>query len=308
MRRLAPIALGFLAITAVHGVVAHETHGLHVVHVLFGTLYLVPTVAAAVWLRPAAGVVSALLAALAYVLHARTAWAGDAMENVNQYAMAAVYVLVGCVTAALVRAADLERSRRAATERRAARDAALQTVASLSRALRSRDDGTATHCERVARTAELVARRMALPEDDVAVIRLAGLVHDVGKIGVRDDVLLKPGALTLEERAAIERHPVIAAEILAPLQGAAEVARIVVAHHEAPDGSGYPARLTAERIPIGAAILRAADVYEALAERRPYKPARAPAEVIEIMRAWRGKVDARALRALEDVIAAPRRP
>lgn len=307
LRRVVFVASTFVAITAVHGGVAHQTHGLHAVHVVFGALYLVPTMAAAVWLRPAAGVVGAVLAAVAYLVHARLAWPGDVMEMVDHGVMATVYVLVGTVSAALVHAAERERQRREELERRADREAAIQAVASLSKALRSRDDGTAAHSERVARVAEAIACSLGLPRARVDVVRLAGLVHDVGKIGIRDDVLLKPGALTADERAAIERHPVIAAEILAPLRGGAELSRIVAAHHEAPDGSGYPAHLTAERIPAEAAILKVADVYAALLERRPYKPEAAPEQVIETMRTWGGKLDARAFGALERLVgdAAP---
>lgn len=301
-RRAAYVMMAFAAISVVHGVVARETHALHVVHVAFGAMYLVPTVAAALWIRPAAGVITALVAAVAYVLHARTAWAGDPMENANQYAMAAVFVFVACVCAALIHATDVERARRAASELRAESEAVVQAISSLSAALRSRDDGTAAHSERVAWIAEAVARRLGLPEERVEVVRLAGLVHDVGKIGVRDDVLLKPGALTPDERSRIERHPVIAAEILAPLRGGAELARIVVAHHEAPDGSGYPYHLTAERIPQEAALLRVADVYAALSERRPYKQELPPSRVLETMRAWTGKLDLGALEALEATI------
>ena len=305
-RRAIFVALALASITVVHGTVARGTHGLHIVHVAFGALYLVPTVAAAQWVGPAAGVIASFVAAVAYLVHARTSWAGVPMENANHLAMAVVYVFVGAVSAGLVHAAAAERKRHAEAERRAEREAVVQAIASLSRALRSRDDGTAAHCDEVARVGESVARRMSLPGDRVEIVRLAGLVHDVGKIGIRDDVLFKPGALSPEERATIERHPAFAAEILAPVRGGGELARIVAAHHEAPDGSGYPGRLTGDQIPIEAAILRVADVYVALTERRPYKPEIAPAQVIEMMRSWTGKLDPAALRALEAVVAGRR--
>jgi HD-GYP domain-containing protein (c-di-GMP phosphodiesterase class II) len=136
------------------------------------------------------------------------------------------------------------------------------------------------------------------------VLRLAALVHDVGKIGVRDDVLFKPAELTSDERAPVERHPSIAAEILRPIRGAEDVAEIVLCHHECPDGSGYPRGLTADRIPEEAKALRVADVFAALVEARPYKVAIGASEATSRMRLLTGKLDARWMSALERVISA----
>lgn len=193
LRKAIVIAGAFLAITAVHALLGRGTHSLHFVHVVFGALYLIPIVAAAVWLGPRAGAGLAFASAVAYVVHARTAWAGDPMENANQLAMAGVYLFVGVVSAALVRAADRERRARLEAERTAQREAVIQGIASLSGALRQRDDGTGAHCERVACVAVRLGAAPGLTPARLELLRLASLAHDVGKIGVPDDVPVQAG-------------------------------------------------------------------------------------------------------------------
>lgn len=297
------IAASFAATTAVHAAVGRGTHALHVVHVTFGALYLLPIVASAVWLGPRPAVGFAIASAAAYLVHARTGWTGDAMENANQFAFATVYVFVGLVTAALVQAAERERRAKIEAERAAQRSAIVQAIATLSGALRQRDDGTAVHSRRVARIAARMGEVLGLAPERLDLLRLAALVHDVGKIGIRDDVLFKPDELMPEERARIERHPDIAAELLRPIRGAEELAEIVLAHHECPDGSGYPRHLVGVRIPLEARVLHVADVFAALVERRPYKASLGPAEAIARMRQLRGKLDDGSFGALERLVS-----
>jgi putative nucleotidyltransferase with HDIG domain len=306
--RLAVVGAGaaFAAITTVHFALARGTHGLHVVHVAFGLLYLVPIVGAAAWAGPRAAIVLGVVSAAAYVLHARTSWAGEPMENANQFALAAVFLFVSAVSASLVAARDRERRRAMETELRVQREAALRAIASLSTALRHRDDGTGAHCERVARLASDLGRALGLPPERVELLRLAGLMHDVGKIGVRDDVLLKPGELTEDERQRMLRHPQIAAEMLAPITGAAEIADLVLSHHECPDGTGYPRGLAGDRLSLEARALRVADAYDALVAERSYKPGLPPAEALATLRSMTGKVDARCLEMLAGLVAGAR--
>lgn len=302
--RLLTIVGAFLGIALVHLVVGRGTHPLHVVHVVFGALYLLPIVAAALWLGARGAVALAAASAAIHLAHSRTAWSGEPMENVNQLAMAGVHLFVGAVAALLVRAAERERAFRLEAERAAQREALVQGIASLSSALRQRDDGTGSHCARVAEIAVRIGTALALPPDRLELLRLASLAHDVGKIGVRDDVLLKTDVLTPEERRRMERHPAIAADILRPIRGAEELAEIVMTHHESPDGSGYPRGLAGDRIPREARVLRVADVFAALLEERPYKPPRSSSEALEQMRRMGGKLDSAALRALEQVVVA----
>lgn len=293
-----------VTLTIAHFAISRGTHALHVVHVVFGALYLVPIVAAAAWAGPRVALALGLGSAAAYAFHARTSWAGDPMENANQLALAGAFLFVALASAALVDARDRARRRAAETELRVQRDAALRAIASLSTALRHRDDGTGAHCERVARLAAATGRVLGLPADRVETLRLAGLVHDVGKIGVRDDVLLKPGALTDEERQRLVRHPDIAAEMLAPIAGAADVAALVVSHHECPDGTGYPRGLAGDRLSLEARVLHVADAYDALVAERPYKEGMPHAQALETLRAIPGKFDLRCVGALERAKAA----
>ena len=149
----------------------------------------------------------------------------------------------------------------------------LSAIATLSHALEAKDKYTSGHSQRVADIAVAIARMMGLPEEDVEKIRLSGLVHDVGKIGVGESVLNKPSRLTDEEFQHVQKHPEIGEHILAPIAGDEEILRLVRSHHERYNGSGYPDRLRDTQIPLGARILAVADAYEAMTSERPYRPA-----------------------------------
>jgi putative nucleotidyltransferase with HDIG domain len=270
---------------------------------VFGAAYLLPIVAAAAWLGALPALLLSAASAATYLLHARTVGDGEPMGMGNALVFSAVFLFVGAVSATLVAAAERERRARLEGERSAQRDAMMQALSSLSGALRQRDDGTAAHCERVAGIAIRVGAALGLPEERLQVLRLAALVHDVGKIGVRDDVLLKPGELTPDERGRIERHTILAAEILRPIRGAEEIAEIVLCHHECPDGSGYPRGLHGDRIPTLAGVLRVADVFAAFVEPRTYKASMRPQEAVSRMRSLEGRLDPAGFAALRRLVA-----
>jgi len=299
------IALSVAVITVAHSVLGGATHPRHVIHIILGGTYLLPIVAAAFWFRMRGAVVVAGAITLVYYAHIRASWPDQPMENANQFAMIAVYWFVAIVAGVLVHLRDREHAARLAAERQAEREAVIEGLAGLSNALRARDEYTREHSEHVARLAQAIGRRLGLAPDRLELLRLAGLVHDIGKIGVRDDILLKPHDLTADERAAIERHPIVAAEILRPIRGAREIADIVLAHHECPDGSGYPYGRKGEAIPLEAHILRVADVFASLAERRPYKPAMEHAKAMEIIKGLAGpKLHLPSVEALQSLVAA----
>jgi len=151
----------------------------------------------------------------------------------------------------------------------------LETVERLARAAEYRDDDTGLHTHRVGRIAGQIATAMNLRQSDIEIIRMAAPLHDVGKIGIHDSILLKPARLTAEEFEIMKQHTVIGARILSGsrsrwLQVAEEIA---LSHHERWDGKGYPGALSGEEIPLTGRVVAVADVFDALAHARPYKAA-----------------------------------
>jgi diguanylate cyclase (GGDEF)-like protein/putative nucleotidyltransferase with HDIG domain len=140
----------------------------------------------------------------------------------------------------------------------------------LAEAVDLRFSGSARHSETVGRYAEMMARELGLPEQRIGRVRLAGLLHDIGKVGVPDSILSKPAKLTDEEFATIKRHPELGAQILEHTSFA-DVRAWVGAHHERPDGRGYPLGLRDEAVPLEARILAVADAYEAMTSDRAYR-------------------------------------
>ena len=148
----------------------------------------------------------------------------------------------------------------------------LATVIALAEALDIRDTGTARHSQEVGRLAELMAEELRLPADRIERVRIAGILHDVGKIGISDRVLTKPGPLSEQEWHEMKTHPQIAARLLSRPEFT-DLRSWIVAHHERPDGKGYPEGLSGEEIPLEARILAVADAYEAMTADRVYRPA-----------------------------------
>lgn len=154
---------------------------------------------------------------------------------------------------------------------------------SLANSIEARDPYTLGHCERLSNMSTMLAERLGLPEEEITALRRAGIVHDIGKVVVPDAILLKPGPLSPEEREIIRKHPVVGERICAPLRTFRLVLPIIRHHHEKHDGSGYPDGLRGGEIPLTAAILQLADVYDALTTNRPYRNA-SPSEVaLQIM-------------------------
>lgn len=158
---------------------------------------------------------------------------------------------------------------------RALENAQAETLRRLAQAAEFRDDDTGQHTRRVGMLAGMIARKMGLPRDVVQTIQQAAPLHDVGKIGVPDNILLKPGKLTPEEFTAMKRHTLIGANLLSGGLSAVEsmAEEIARCHHEKWDGSGYPHGLSGEDIPLPARIVAVADFYDALSFARPYRPA-----------------------------------
>jgi putative two-component system response regulator len=172
------------------------------------------------------------------------------------------------------------------------REARLEILYRLARAAEFRDDHTGEHTLRVGRLSGRMAQVLGLDEEQARLILRAAPLHDVGKIGIPDAVLLKPGRLDANERTVIETHTVIGAEILSgsshPLLQLAE--EIALSHHERWDGRGYPRGLAGTAIPLAGRIVAAADVFDALSHERPYKPAWTVREALAEIEAGAGTV------------------
>ncbi len=145
------------------------------------------------------------------------------------------------------------------------------TISALAAAVDAKDPHTYGHSNEVTDHAVALAERIGLPASEVDTVRLAALLHDIGKIGIDGAILNKPGALTDEERHIINHHPTIGADILAPLSFLNDVVPLILFHHERPDGKGYPSGISGAAIPIGARIISIADSYNAMVSDRPYR-------------------------------------
>ncbi len=162
------------------------------------------------------------------------------------------------------------------------------SIKALAQALEAKDEYTQGHSARVAEESVNIARYLSLSDAEVQRVWLAGYLHDIGKIGIRETVLNKPGKLDEEEWNLIQQHPVVAGKILGPIPELSDIIDIIVHHHERYDGSGYPDGLDGSSIPLGARILSVADAYDALTSRRPYRDALASEEAHRILEAAAG--------------------
>jgi diguanylate cyclase (GGDEF)-like protein len=179
----------------------------------------------------------------------------------------------------------LTRSSRAATDGEAHVD--LAALLNLAEALDVRDSGSASHCQRVGRFAELTARELGLPPEAVERIRLAGILHDVGRVALPDGVFAKQGPLTDDEWQWVRAHPAVGARMIETTDYE-DIRSWILFHHERPDGTGYPEGRGADDVPIESAILAVADAYEAMTSERPYRPALPPDEAANELRRGAG--------------------
>lgn len=178
------------------------------------------------------------------------------------------------------------------------------TLEALVNALEAKDPYLRGHSARIADLSAMIAAELGLNDEQVELVRTAGRLHDIGKIGIRESVLSKRGRLTEEEFEHVKSHVTIGAQILAPLTHLRDVIAFVRSHHERADGTGYPDGLNGESIPIGARILGAAEVYDALTTARPYQEKMTPEEAVGRMRDLTGTViHPDVHRALETVVS-----
>jgi putative two-component system response regulator len=196
------------------------------------------------------------------------------------------------------RTAELQR------ERHRQQRVATATLEALVNALEAKDPYLRGHSARVADLAATIAAQLKMPEEDVESVRIAGRLHDLGKIGTRESTVNKEGPLTAEEFDHVKQHVIIGAQILAPLVHLGDVVAMVKSHHERWDGTGYPDGLKGDDIPQGGRIIAAAEVFDALTTSRPYQEKMTPEQAVERMADLSGTVlDPRVYEALSEVVS-----
>jgi putative two-component system response regulator len=171
-------------------------------------------------------------------------------------------------------------------------DEAESILFAMARIVDTRDSDTGDHCERLAELSVRIGTSMGLSTEELVALRQGGYLHDIGKVATPDAILFKPGPLTDEEWVIMREHTIVGESICRPMRSLRLVLPIIRHHHERWDGSGYPDGLRGEEIPILARILQMADIYDAITNRRAYKPAFSPEEALEMMqqevdRGWR---------------------
>ncbi len=178
-----------------------------------------------------------------------------------------------------VRVRNLVNFRRLTTEL----ESAEQMVYSIARVVEARDQETGDHCERLTQMCVALGERIGLDGEGITALRRGGYLHDLGKIGIPDEVLLKPGKLTADEWVIMKRHVEIGVEICSPLHSLKPVLPLIRHHHERYDGSGYPDGLAGEEIPLLARVFQVTDVYDALTVDRCYRAAMTKDEAVGVI-------------------------
>ena len=280
-KKAAVIALLVTAVSILHFATPAGPHGWHWAHVLFQKLYYVPLLMAAYCLGVRWTIATAAAVTALFLVHILVDWSGDPMRQADQVGeIASVWVI------AIASMVMFDRERCALE---AAEEAHKETLSVLASTLEMREHETALHSSRVRDYTVLLAGKMGLDNGDIREqLRTGALFHDVGKIGLPDSILLKGEGLSEEEWKAVRLHPESGAALIGKMSLLDEAREMVRSHHEKFDGTGYPAGIAGERIPVGARLFAVADVFDALTTARPYRPASSFRDAADHIRAGRG--------------------
>lgn len=265
-----PLALLFILPVAVDGMLRGWRHSL-------GTVTLSTAYLAASTLATRAGIIP----------FARPLWPAEAAREFF-ISYVGTYGFVAGVTTSIGAWARRRNGELLASARRL-EETYWGTIRALGAAIETRDSYTREHSGRVEKSAAAVAETLGLTSEEIQQVRIASVLHDIGKIGIPNHILNKPGPLTPPEWDIVRQHPVNGAKILAQIPGLQEAARMVRYHHERLDGSGYPDGRAGEAIPLGSRIIAVCDAYEAMTSTRPYRPALPHEEAVAQLRRQAGR-------------------
>jgi HD-GYP domain-containing protein (c-di-GMP phosphodiesterase class II) len=167
---------------------------------------------------------------------------------------------------------------------REANEGLIEAISAFAKTIELKDHYTGEHVERTVYYATEIAAALNLPKEEIERIKQAAILHDLGKIGISENHLLKKSKLTSEEYEEVKKHPQIGVDIIRPIKVLHDIIPFILHHHERWDGAGYPNGLKGEEIPVGARIIAVADVYQALISDRPYRKAYSKEEAIKIIK------------------------
>ena len=240
-------------------------------------LYLFPILLSAMWFGAPGAAVSTVFATLVCGGLAGNAWPAEVSSQVERVGEVAVFWLVGALAASF-----FEQQKRFVGQIEVAND---NTLLALAAALDVREHNTGVHSQRVADYTLRLAREVGVRDKDTLDVFWRGaLLHDVGKIGIPDNVLLKPGPLSPEEWTVMRNHPEVGGRMLQKIEFLRGPYEIVLSHHERYDGMGYPRKLKGSQIPLGARLFAVVDVYDALTTDRAYHTARSHTDALAKLR------------------------
>lgn len=276
-RRLLFLGAWILGAALAHAAIPAGPHATHWLHLAAQKAHYVPILLGVAWFGAAGALGSAAAVSVLFAWHIALAWAGDAMAQADQIAEIGNLWLVAVLSAVLV-----GRLRAALV---GVRHAHAETLDALALSLELREQATAGHSRRVREYSLVLADALGLPPPERETLALGAFLHDIGKLGTPDAILLKEGAPTPAEWEVLRRHPDAGAALLGALRSLRGAAELVRAHHERWDGTGYPRGLRGAAIPVGARVFAVADVLDALTTARPYHDplplAEAAARIVE---------------------------
>lgn len=261
--RLAMIGILILIVGLSHWMTPVAQQNFHILHVILRKLFVLPIVLAAIWFDVYGAVAAVLIISIIYVPHIFLQWSGQPAENVNQVGEVLTIWVIAILSGIFSRNEKNALIKVAQTHE--------GSLIALVAALDAREHNTELHSLRVREYALRLGREFGLNKQQMQILGQGSLLHDIGKIGTPDDILLKPGRFDDKEWDIMKQHPETGRKLLFSVPFLRNATEMVYYHHEKYDGSGYPRGLKGEQIPIESRIFAVVDVFDALNSDRPYR-------------------------------------